>query len=100
MATTIVSSHRPLDASQADQLRKLFVSPEFTILKELLVSKCIEAQLSAVYALVYPNSPKATNDLAGATSEAVKVNALLDLLDDLEKNEEKWTVIQVEQRRI
>ena len=99
MAVIISATRQPLDATQQGSLRKLFDSPEFSLLKELVVSRCISHQVAAMSAELYPSNPKAIEDAGREKASAVTCSDLLDLLDDLQKQEQEWWTIKIEPHR-
>lgn len=99
MPVTIVSTRQPLDATQQGYLRKLFDSPAFSTLKEMVASRCIEHQIAAMNSSLYPNNEAAVIATAQDIAAATKLNDLLDLLDDLEKKGQDWWTIKIEPRR-
>lgn len=99
MPVTIASTRQPLDATQQGSLRKLFDSPAFSLLKEVVSSKCIEQQINAMNATLYPKNEAAIEDAKLGMESAAQLSDLLDILDDLEKEEQEWWTIKVEPRR-
>lgn len=99
MPVTIVATRQPLDATQQGLLRNLFDSPAFSLLKEVVVARCIDRQVEAINAALYPNSETATDVAAHEIAAASGLNTILDLLDDLSKEEQEWWTIKMEPRR-
>lgn len=99
MAATIIVTRQPLDATQQGLLRKLFDSPEFSLFKEMVASRCTDKQVSAMNAALYPENEEASEVAAKDIGIARELNAVLDILDDLEKQEEEWWTVKIEPRR-
>lgn len=95
MANTIVCQPYPATSSQRADLEKLFASPAFLLLKEVIASHCITAQVKAMNAGLHPDSEAATAEKAGEELKAIHYNLALDLLDDLSKNDSKWFTVQL-----
>lgn len=99
MAVTISPQQHRLEAARSDELRKLFESGPFILLREVIAANCVMAQLASMNALVYPDNELAKTDMVTASQDAIKLNSFLDLLDDLVKTEEKWFTITLEPSR-
>lgn len=99
MPVTIIVTRQPFDATQKGLLRKLFDSPEFSLFKEMVASRCTDKQVSAMNAALYPESETASEVAAKDIGVARDLNAVLDILDDLEKQEEEWWTVKIEPRR-
>lgn len=99
MPVTIILTRQPLDATQQGSLRTLFDSPAFSLFKELVASRCVDKQVFAMNAALYPNNEAATNDAANYFAEASGLSALLDIIDDLVVNEDDWWTVKIEPRR-
>ena len=96
---TIHVTRQPLDATQQGSLRTLFDSPSFSLLKEVVVARCIEKQVSAMSAALYPENEHAEEDAKRDSAQATLLNAVLDVLDDLAKKEQDWWTVSIEPRR-
>lgn len=99
MPVTIIVSPVPADATQRGILQTLFASPGYSLLKEMVAARCIEAQSSMANAALYPN-----NENAVAKAEAMKIRAkdyatCLDILDAIGEKEEEWYTVKLEHRR-
>lgn len=99
MPATLIPTRQPLDATQQGLLRTMFSSPAFSLFKEMVVARCVDKQISAMNAAIYPENEVASNTAQEDITEAVALNGLLDLLDDLENQEQEWWMIKVEPRR-
>lgn len=99
MPATLIPTRQPLDATQQGLLRTMFGSPAFSLFKEMVVARCIDRQINALNAALYPENEVASNTAQTEMTEAVALNGLLDLLDDLENQEQEWWTIKVEPRR-
>jgi len=99
MPVTIRTTRLAADTTQRANLEKLFSSQGFLTFKEMVVSRCAEAQVKAMNALTYPDNSQAALDLKDNTDLAVKLNGFLDLLDDFEKRVDEWFTTQVELSR-
>lgn len=96
MPVTLVCARQPAEPTRRGDLEKMFVSPAFLFFKEMVVSRCVESQVEAMNATLYPGNQAAEVDAAIATKKAVDFNKALDLLDDLSKNEQEWFTVKVE----
>lgn len=99
MPATIIITRQPLDATQQGSLRTLFDSPAFSTFKELVASRCVEKQVSAMNAALYPDNDSAAAAAATDITEATMFSALLDVIDDLAANEQDWWTVKIEPRR-
>jgi len=88
----------PIEPSQTDQLRTLFASPGWTVLREVLSAHCVESQCAFLDASMY-NGETATGTAAIAKDVAVRFNTALDVLDVVQGNMDEWYRITLEQRR-
>lgn len=95
MATTIVCQPYPATSPQRADLEKLFASPGFILLKEVVSAHCITAQVKAMNAALYPDSEAGNSIRDAEASKAASLNRVLDLLDDLSKNDSKWITVQL-----
>jgi hypothetical protein len=96
MPVTFTHTRLPADATQQAALRGIFSSPGFTILKEMVAGRCAEHQVTAMQALLYPENEKAKAVALEKTGQATLLNALLDMLDDISKNEQDWFTVRTE----
>lgn len=95
---SISATKVPIEPKQQDNLRTLFASPGWLILREVLSAHCNEAQAAFLDASMYATenaSDKATDEKA----KAIAYNMTLDVLDLVQSNEEEWYRITLEQRR-
>lgn len=92
MPVTVIVTRQPVDATQQGYLRSLFSSPGFSLLKELVASKCIEKQAQSMNMQLYPQNENAVERAAAFAKEAVGFSDALDVIADLEKNDLWWTV--------
>lgn len=99
MQATIIVSHLPVDATQRGHLQTLFASPGFSLLKEMVVARCIENQVKAMNARLYPNNQSASEQAVEMEKRAASLTATLDLLDDLSSNMDEWRTIKLENSR-
>lgn len=88
----------PLEQTQQDQLRTLFASPGWLILREVLSAHCVEAQAEFLDASMYENDV-ATGRASAAQTKAKLFNDTLDVLDGLQGKMDEWYRINLEQRR-
>lgn len=96
MPATIICSRLPADATQRGDLEKLFGSPAFLFLKEMVASRCIEAQVESMNAGLYGDNEAAVEKKAAALNRASDLNKILDLLDDLSGKEDEWFTVKLE----
>lgn len=99
MPVTIILTRQPLDATQQGSLRTLFDSPAFSLFKEMVASRCVDKQVFAMNAALYPDNEAAASDAAANIAEASGLSALLDIIDDLAANEQDWWTVKLEPRR-
>lgn len=92
MPATVIVTRQPVDATQQGSLRSLFSSAGFSLLKELVAAQCIDKQVEAMNRQLYPANPTAAEDAVEYAKAAVRFNNALDVLLDLEKNDDWWTV--------
>jgi hypothetical protein len=96
MPVTLVCARQPADPTRRGDLEKLFGSPAFLFFKEMVVSRCVESQVEAMNAALYQANDIASEKLKASCNKAVELNLILDLLDDLSKNEQEWFTVKVE----
>lgn len=87
-----------IEQAQQDQLRTLFASPGWTVLREVLSAHCVEAQAAFMDASMYATE-NATVKADAERAKAMGYNMTLDVLDAVEGNMEEWYRITLEQRR-
>jgi hypothetical protein len=100
MPATILTSQIPADGDQRKLLTKLFVSPEYSFLKQVIAAHCIKAQAESLNAGLYEhNSEKAEEAAKNQRLQAELYNKVLDVLDEIADKEEKWFTVKLEPRR-
>lgn len=99
MPQTIILSSLPADATQRDLLEKLFTSPGFTLLKEIVAAHCTKAQTEHLNRVMYPKNEVNREIGSDKLEEAVLLNAMLDKLDEIEKKEQNWFTVTLEHSR-
>lgn len=88
----------PVEPTQQDNLRTLFASPGWLILREILSAHCVESQAAFLDASMY-ESENASDKATSAKDAAVRFNTALDVLDGIQGNVDEWFRIMIEQRR-
>lgn len=96
MPATIIYARLPVDATQRGDLEKLFGSPAFLLLKELVAARCIVDQVDSMNAALYPESESAKEKQSVTQASAADWNKVLDRLDDLSKGEQEWFTVKLE----
>lgn len=100
MPATILTSQIPADGDQRKLLAKLFVSPEYSFLKQVLAAHCIKAQTEAMNVGLYEsNNEKAQEAAKNQRLQAELYNKVLDVLDDMANKEDQWFTVKLEPRR-
>lgn len=94
----VIATPHPIEESQKDQLRTLFASPAYGLLREILVAHCTQHQVAFVNKSMYENE-NAIAQADDARVQASRFNGVLDVLDDIQKKEEQWFRINLDQRR-
>lgn len=95
----IVASRFFADATQRKLLQDLFVSPGYSLLKELVVSRCIERQVDSINLQLYPLNEISVEKAKDALAEARFLSSTLELLDELQSKEASWYTVQLNHRR-
>lgn len=95
---SISATRVPIEQAQQDQLRTLFASPGWNVLREILSSHCAEAQAAYMDASMYVTE-NATNKATAEKARAVDYNTTLDVLDAVQEKMDEWYRITLEQRR-
>lgn len=96
MPATITCSRLPVAPTQRGDLEKLFGSPAFLLLKELVAAHCIVAQVDSMNAALYPGNDAAEDKRKLEQEKAAEWNAVLDMLDELSGNEQEWFTVKLE----
>lgn len=96
MATTIICNQFHVDSTQHNDLEKFFGSPTYLLLREVVASKCIEAQVNSMNAALYPNNTDADAIRILEQTKAANYNTVLDLLDDISQDPQKWVTVKME----
>jgi hypothetical protein len=96
MAVTITYSRIPVDPTQRADLEKLFGSPAFLLLKEMVAASCITCQVDAMNAALYPDNEDAETEVKSCRAKAAGYNNVLDILDDMSGEEENWFTVKLE----
>lgn len=96
MAATIVATREAADPTRRADLEKLFASPAFLFLKEMVASRCVLHQTEAMNAALYQDNIEADVKAEYERKKAADFNKVLDLLDDLGKKEEEWFTVKLE----
>lgn len=100
MPSSIIISRVPVAADQRDELAKLLSSPTFSLLKEIIGARCAEHQVKLMEADLYAGeNEEAKAEAESHRSKARTMNAVLDTLDDIAKNEDEWFTMTLEPRR-
>lgn len=99
MAEPIIFTRVPIVATQQDILRTALASSGFSILKEVISAKCIEAQVKSMNAHLYMVNESAIREANEQSRMASKYNSFLDILDELQEKEEEWFTAKLEHRR-
>lgn len=100
MPVTVIVTRQPVDATQQGYLRSLFSSPGFSLLKELVASRCVAKQADAMNMQLYPDNEKLTEPAAEAAKEAIRFSASLDVITDIEnEGPEKWWTVKLDTAR-
>lgn len=96
MSATIITSRLPAGTTQRADLEKMFASPAYIFLKEMVVSKCVIHQVESMNAGLYPQNDDAVAKHEAEKGKAAVLKSLLDMLDDIEKNEQEWFTVKLE----
>lgn len=96
MPATITCSRLPVAPTQRGDLEKLFSSPTFLLLKELVAARCIDAQVKSMNAALYPANEAAKEQQTTQQEAAINWNNVLDRLDDLSSGEQEWFTVKLE----
>ena len=100
MPATILTSQIPADGDQRKLLVKLFASPEFSLLKQVIAAHCIKAQAESLNVGLYENNnEKAEQEAKNQRLQAELYNRTLDVLDYIADTEENWFTVKLEPRR-
>ena len=100
MPVTVHVTRQPADATQQGYLRSLFSSPGFSLLKEMVASRCVEKQASAMNAELYPDNPVAVENTDTYIKAAIRYSQALDVLLDLESCQPlEWWTAQLETQK-
>jgi len=100
MKPALSANEIKLDDLRSNQLRELLASPGMATLVEIIASSCAKKQLEAVESMVYSETnPQAEVRGKAALAVAGRYQMALDVLDELQRSEEKWFTIAVEHRR-
>ena len=94
----IVTQKFIIEDVQKDQLRTLFSSPAYGLLREVIAAHCAEHQVDFVNKTMYDNE-NARAQAMESEAKARRFNSALNVLDDIEKIEDQWFRISLEQRR-
>lgn len=96
MPATIIVTRPAVGATQRADLEKLFASPSYLLLREIVASRCIAHQAEAMNAALYPDNEDAKVRFEVERQKASDCNKVLDMLDDLQEKAEEWTVVKLE----
>ncbi len=99
MPETIIVTRLPADATQRTTLQSLFGSPGFSLLKEMVAARCIQSQVEAMNARLYPSNEGAASAAVEEERMAAEYNRTLDILDDIAQKEDEWFTVKLEHRR-
>ncbi len=100
MAVTVHVTKFPVDNSKRQLLEKLFASPEYSLLREIINSHCVNAQIAGMQALVYKDhNDRAKAELDTHTAQATAYSKTLDVLDEIGKSEQEWFTVTLEPSR-
>lgn len=94
----IIANKHPILEEQKKELRTLFASPAYGLLREIIVAHCTVHQADFSNKSMYPNE-NAEEQAKQAKLDAMRFMVTMDVLDDVGKLEEEWFLISLEQRR-
>lgn len=98
--TTILVEKVPLNADKKALVATLFASEGYSLLREMIISRCIEAQIPAMQAQAYRDISDKAKDDAEVTLKVVReLSAALDLLDELQQKEDDWHLVNLKPSR-
>lgn len=96
MPATIVATREAADPTRRADLEKLFASPAFLFLKEMVAARCALHQTEAMNAALYQDNPEAAAKAESERNKASDCNKVLDMLDDLSRKEDEWFTVKLE----
>lgn len=97
---TIIATNLLVNPDQKGLLLKLFASPEFSLLKQLIISKAIVSQVESMNIALYEDTSETAKLMAESQRRrAAFLQAMLDELDTLSVKEEAWSFVALEHRR-
>ena len=99
MPSTIVTIREPLEEPRKEKIRRLMVSPEYLLLRDVVSAHCVTEQVNAMNGLLYPGTERAVEAVGLHQERAAKYRSFLDILDDLEKKEEEWFTVRLDTTR-
>lgn len=94
----IVANRFNADPTQRKLLQDLFVSPGYSLLKELVVSRCVEKQVETMNLQLFPDNETSIERARDSLAQARFMSNALELLDELEKKEALWYTVQLNHR--
>lgn len=95
---TLLANSTPIEPKQAEDLRALFTSPGYAVLREIIAGHCAAAQVQFMNTSLYDNENAAAQGKE-FLERAIQFNAALDVIDLVAASEEKWVRTQVETKR-
>jgi transcriptional/translational regulatory protein YebC/TACO1 len=94
----IIATEYPISDDQKKDLRTLLISPAYGLLREIIAAHCTKHQVDFANKSMYPND-NAEAQAKEAQTQAARFMNTLDVLDDVQKLEDGWIRISLEQRR-
>lgn len=100
MQFPIASNKWPLVQQDKDKIQTVLANPGYLLLKEIIAAHCVVAQVDAMNASLYDkDNPNAQAVASGAQAKAARLNAALDVLDEIEAKPDEWFKVTLEPRR-
>jgi len=100
MGDVITAIPIALSSQQRDELNGVFSSPGYSLLKRVLASHCLREMVIAANKGLYESTSEiALTQSKHHRSRAEYINALLDVLDDIEAKEDEWFIASLECKR-
>jgi len=98
MADSIGVTPIALDATKRGALQSLFTSPGYLVLREVVAAQCAIRQVKSINAQMCPLND-ALAELAQREKEiAQRYHVAMEVLDAIEKSEQQWVTVVLEQR--
>ena len=96
---TILANRLPLNPEQRGLLAKLFASPEYSLLQQLIIARAINCQVDAMNTALYEDNELAFIKADSQRKKAAFYQAMLDELESLALKEDQWSLVALEHRR-